>query len=145
MNAYLYVKKLDPRATQPTVAYPGEDLGYDVYASQDAWLFRDKVTRVHTGIAVSAVKHDYPMGLIMKDRSSMANKGVFVHGGVIDSGYTGEIMVSMTTHNVAPYLILEGVKFCQMVPVPVLTGEVIEVQELEPGHRGENGHGSTGV
>jgi len=31
----LKVKKLSPAATLPTVAHPGEDIGYDLYSAED--------------------------------------------------------------------------------------------------------------
>lgn len=149
----LKVLKLDPRATLPTVAYVGEDLGYDVYALEDCWVYQHS-TRIHTGIACAAYEQTEwdrwyatitrPLGLIVKDRSSMANKGVYTHGGVIDSGFRGEILVNMTCDKLTPYYIQAGDRIAQMVPVPVLTGDVQEVTELPPGARGEKGHGSSG-
>jgi dUTP diphosphatase len=143
----LLVKLLEPGATLPTVAHPGEDLGYDVYSLNQVWLYRGKMERVRTGIAVAAyevhMKHT-PLGLILKDRSSMAGKGVHTHGGVIDAGYRGEIMVSMTTINQLPYMIEAGAKIAQMVPVPVLTGKVLETDDLGGSKRGQKGFGSSG-
>ncbi len=34
----LKVKKLSPDAVLPTVAHPGEDIGYDLYSSEDVTL-----------------------------------------------------------------------------------------------------------
>lgn len=146
----LKVTKLDPAATLPTVAHPGEDIGYDLYALEDIFVIKGSVVKVRTGIAVAAFKENSlfqnlePLGLLIKDRSSMASKGVFTHGGVIDAGYRGEILVNLSTINLTPYMIVAGAKFAQMVPVPVLTAEVVEVT-LPPGSRGEKGFGSTGV
>jgi dUTPase len=36
------VKILHPRAKAPTVAHPGEDLGYDLYAVEDTFLIRGR-------------------------------------------------------------------------------------------------------
>jgi len=145
----LKVQRLDPNARLPTVAYPGEDLGYDVYALEDTWVIKGNMTVARTGIAVAAFKTGglfvdmEPLGLLIKDRSSMAAKGIFTHGGVIDSGYRGEILVNLSTINNGPYFIMAGAKFCQMVPVRVLTGDVLEM-ELPPANRGKNGFGSSG-
>ena len=95
--ASLTVQLLDEFAKAPTVAHPGEDIGYDVYASRDQSLVPGKVFRVPTGIAVEGETDGMPVGFLVKDRSSMAAKGVFTHGGVIDSSYRGEIVVLMTT------------------------------------------------
>jgi dUTP pyrophosphatase len=86
----------------------------------------------------------------------MASNGVFTHGGVIDAGYRGEIVVLMSafaatqfvtagaTYVGDPIKIEAGQKIAQMIPVPVLTGEVVEVDALPPSSRGENGFGSSG-
>src|SRR5271156_2115644 len=95
--ASLSVKLLDESAKAPTVAHPGEDIGYDLYANQDHTLVPGQVHRVHTGVAVEGEAGGLPGGFLVKDRSSMASKGVFTHGGVIDSAYRGQIVVLMTT------------------------------------------------
>ncbi len=141
--ASLHVKFLSESAKAPTVAHPGEDIGYDLYASQPCTLLPGQVQRVHTGIAVAGEVDGAPAGFLVKDRSSLAAKGVFTHGGVIDSSYRGEIMVLMTTLAEA-YEIHAGDKIAQLVPVPVLTGEVSVATELTVGARGSRGFGSSG-
>lgn len=89
----LKVKLLDKKATAPTVANPGEDLAYDLYALEDTTVRINTVTKVRTGVAVAYLKDDKPYGLLMRDRSSMASKGIAITGGVIDSGYRGEVLV----------------------------------------------------
>lgn len=95
----LQVKLLDPRAKVPTVANPGEDLAYDLYALEDTTVRINSVTKVKTGIAVAFVspnpKDKRLYGLLIRDRSSMAAKGIATTAGVIDSGYRGEVMVLM--------------------------------------------------
>ena len=51
-DAVLRVKLLEPDAKAPTVAHPGSDLGFDLYALEDAVLEPGVMTRVRTGIAV---------------------------------------------------------------------------------------------
>ena len=151
----LHVKRLDSKATLPTVAHPGEDMGYDVYALEPVWVYKWPC-HVRTGIACSAYnpqptfresdcRRTGKLGLIIKDRSSMAKKGVFTHGGVIDAGYTGEIIVTLTHTGPAPYMVQAGDKIAQMVPVPVLTGPVMEVSDLEMSDRRDKGFGSSGT
>jgi len=82
------------------------------------------------------------LGLLLKTRSGMASFGFTVEGGVIDPRYTGEIIVLLSCKY--DFTINPGDKIAQAVPVEVLTGEVIEVEELEAGARGEKGFGSTG-
>jgi dUTP pyrophosphatase len=140
----LQVKKLDSRAILPTVAHVG-DLGYDLYAIEDAWVYKDKITLVHTGISCIALNtfHE-PMGFLIKERSSMALKDVFTKAGVVDAGYRGEIRVMLTNGSLTPYFVKAGDKVAQMIPMMVLTGEVKEVDSLPGSARGESGFGSTG-
>jgi dUTP pyrophosphatase len=74
----------------------------------------------------------------------MASRGIATTGGVIDAGYRGEILVLMTNLGDAEIEIKAGEKIAQMIPVPVLTGAVEEVDTLEESARAEKGFGSSG-
>ena len=144
----LSVVKLDDRARLPEVAHPGEDIGYDLFALEDTSLIPNGVTKVRTGIAAQASwRGCEPCGLLIRDRSSVAMKGIFVVGGVIDAGYTGEICVCLydlgNLSRIWEHKIKAGQKIAQMVPVPVLTGEVIETDSLGKTQRAKRGFGST--
>lgn len=145
----LKVKLLDHRATAPTVGHAGEDLGYDLYAIQDTVLMPGVVTKVETGVAASAYTttlsgKTFGMGLLYRDRSSMAEKGIIVVGGVIDAGYTGELKVMLLNLSGVAYKIGAGDRIVQMLPQMVLTGETEVVDELAESSRGAGGFGSTG-
>jgi dUTP pyrophosphatase len=143
----LKVKLLDPRAKAPTVATPGEDLGFDMYALEDTTLYTFQVTKVRTGISIELPSG---FGAIIKDRSSMAARGITTSAGVIDSGYRGECVVLLTlggTPNgsyIQPYNIKAGDKIAQIIPVRVHTCPVEVVSELAASARGEKGFGSSG-
>ena len=142
----LRVKLLDPRARPPAVAHPGEDLGYDVFSLEPATLAPHATVRLRTGIAVEArhpVTSD-PLGLLVRDRSSVAARGIATTGGVIDAGYRGEILILMTNLGPAPIDLKAGEKIAQMIPVPVLTGQVHQVESLEDSARAGKGFGSSG-
>ncbi|MDR3754014.1 MAG: dUTP diphosphatase [Terracidiphilus sp.] len=142
----LRVKRLEPGARLPVVAHPGEDLGYDVFALEAAVLAPRATVKLRTGIAVEArdPKTGAPLGLLVRDRSSMAARGLATTGGVIDSGYRGEILIVMTNLGDAAQELQAGEKVAQMVPVPVLTGPIQEVESLEGSVRAAKGFGSTG-
>jgi dUTP pyrophosphatase len=74
----------------------------------------------------------------------MAAKGLATTGGVIDAGYRGEILILITNLGDAVVTIGAGEKVAQMIPVPVLTGLVQEVESLEGSARLEKGFGSSG-
>jgi dUTP pyrophosphatase len=142
----LRVKLLEAGARAPVVAHPGEDLGYDLFALDTIALAPRATAKVRTGIAVEArdPKTGAPLGLLVRDRSSMAARGVATTGGVIDSGYRGEILVLMTNLGDVAVELKAGEKIAQMVPVPVLTGLIQEVETLEDSARAEKGFGSSG-
>ncbi len=142
----LRVRKLEAGARAPEVAHAGEDLGYDVFALEGAVLEPRATVRVRTGIAVEArdPRTDEALGLLVRDRSSMAARGVATTGGVIDAGYRGEILVLMTNLGSAAVELKAGEKIAQMIPVPVRTGAVEVVESLEESARAAKGFGSSG-
>ena len=137
----LKVKRHTDTAKLPEKAHQG-DLGYDVFADEDKWIEPGGFKLVSTGISVHNSSYKY--GFIIKDRSSIAMKGLFTHAGVIDAGYTGEIKVLFHNNNATAIKIEQGDKIAQLVPTKVVSFEVEEVDELFETKRGENGFGSTG-
>jgi dUTP pyrophosphatase len=142
----LRVRLLETGARLPVVAHPGEDLGYDLFALEAVRLEPHATVRVRTGIAVEARHPETgaPLGLLVRDRSSMAARGIATTGGVIDAGYRGEILVLMTNLSKTTVDLNAGEKIAQMIPVPVLTGLVQEVETLEDSARAARGFGSSG-
>lgn len=66
--------------------------------------------------------------------------------GLIDQDYQGEIMIKMRNEGSAPFKIERFDRIAQMMFVPVLTPELVEVSEFsEKTARGEGGFGSTGI
>ena len=142
----LRVKLLEAGARLPVVAHPGEDLGYDLFALEGAVLAPRATVKVRTGISVEA-RHPETgaaLGLLVRDRSSMAARGIATTAGVIDAGYRGEILILMTNLGETVVELNAGEKIAQMIPVPVLTGDVVQVAELEESLRAEKGFGSSG-
>jgi dUTP pyrophosphatase len=166
IEAVLRVKLLHPDAKAPTVAHPGNDLGFDLYALEDAVLEPGVMTRVRTGIAIEGPEG---YGFVLGDRSSMALRGITYAGGRIDAGYRGEILVCLVNVNQPVYTLVEdhdtsgtlrgvslaksdvtillhkGDKIVQMTPVRVSTEwPVAVVEDLAESRRGERGFGSSG-
>ena len=83
------------------------------------------------------------MGLFIKDRSSIASKGVHVLGGVIDPDYTGYINVVLINLTREDVIIPEGVAIAQAVPIKSTEVVLMEVNELMDRKRGDKGFGST--
>src|ERR1700759_104702 len=119
----LKVKKLSPDAVLPTVAHPGEDIGYDLYASEEVTIPPRGAAGVHTGIAIEFVP---VAGAIVKTRSGLAKKRLMCNAGVIDAGYRGEIIVLMENLGGDPFVIHKGDKIAQLLEHPFLAGEILE-------------------
>ena len=135
-----------PEGKAPTVAHPGEDLGYDLYAAESVTIPARGGAIVPTGISVELTSDDgaRPMGALVRDRSSMAVKHIIATAGVIDSGYRGEIRIVMENLSDSPFEIHVGDKIANLVPYPVLTSSVQVVEELAESNRATGGFGSTG-
>jgi dUTP pyrophosphatase len=136
----LKVKKLSPDAVMPTVAHPGEDIGYDLYSAEELTIPARGAAGVHTGIAIEFAP---AAGGIVKTRSGLAKKRLMCNAGVIDAGYRGEIIVLMENLGDQPYTIRKGDKIAQLLEHPFLAGEVSE-SELSDAARGARGFGSSG-
>jgi dUTP pyrophosphatase len=140
----LKVKFLRAGAKAPTVAHPGEDLGYDIFAAETVTFAARGSAIVPTAIAIElASKSGEPMGAILRDKSSLASRRL-IAAGVIDSGYRGEIKVVMENLADTPAEIRSGEKIANLIPYPVLTGEVEVVEELGASQREARGFGSSG-
>jgi len=75
----------------------------------------------------------------------MAAKGLKTMGGVIDSGYRGEIKIVVHNLSDQSFTFEAGTKVAQMLIQPVEQKKLLEVEELEDTSRGEGGFGSTGL
>lgn len=141
----LRVKLLNASAKPPTVAHPGEDLGYDIYAAFKIAIPPQTHAIVPTGIAIECTSPaGEPMGALLRDKSSMAARRLVLTGGVIDAGYRGEIKVLMENLSDTPQVINAGDKIANLIPYPVLTGEVQVVEDLAESKRKAGGFGSSG-
>jgi dUTP pyrophosphatase len=141
----LKVRLLRPGAKAPTIAHPGEDLAYDVYAAEAVAIPARGHAVVLSGIAIELTSEaGESMGALLRDRSSMAARRLALTAGVIDAGYRGEIKVLMENLGDAPAEIHAGDKIANLIPYPVLTTEVQVVEELAESQRKAKGFGSSG-
>jgi dUTP pyrophosphatase len=131
------VKRLDPRAVIPTRGTDGA-AGFDLTAiSKEGPMYR-------TGLAF-----DIPDGYVMlvfsrsghgfKENTRLANCV-----GVVDSDYTGEVMVKLTRDDGHRVSALPGDRVAQAVFLRLPKIEMEETETLKETKRGENGFGSTG-
>ena len=140
------IKKLDERASLPE--YGTEfSAGADLRACIDSPLRIEsgKTVLVHTGLSV-----EIPAGFggFVHARSGLATKLGLAPAnkvGVIDSDYRGEIMVALHNHSDVDRVIEHGERIAQLVIMPYLACEFLEVESLSETIRGEGGFGSTGT
>jgi len=138
----LKVKKLLKEAKLPVRKREG-DAGLDLYSVEDVNLNPGEWKAIPTGIAVEIPK-GY-VGLI-KDRSGLALKhALHCLAGVIDENYRGEIKVVVINLGREKVFIQKGTRIAQLLLVPYLKVEPVEVEELSNTERGEKGFGSSGV
>jgi dUTP pyrophosphatase len=64
--------------------------------------------------------------------------------GVIDTGYTGAIIVKLYNHGDTDFTIRRGDKLTQLVLLPIGLPELEECSGLDETERGDGGFGSTG-
>lgn len=137
------IKLLDENAVVPTFANPG-DAGADLYSIESVTIHGRTQKLVRTGIAL-----EIPLGYmgLIRPRSGLATKlGIGMNSsGVVDSGYRGEISMTLINHSDKSYNVSPGQRIAQIVFVPVVSGFTFEVvDELSDTKRGEGGYGSTG-
>jgi dUTP pyrophosphatase len=96
-----------------------------------------------TGIAVKIPEGHF--GMIVP-RSSMGKRGLMLANtvGIIDSGYTGELMVLLRNMKPTVNVIEAGDRVAQLVIVPFTTVKLERVLVLPETERGAGGFGSTG-
>src|SRR5437588_3963855 len=79
-------------------------------------------------------------------RSSIAKQGVFTEGGVIDSGYIGDVKLLLGNRNPTEIIKLyQGDYVAQLIIHKIYEGDLKEVTELPDTQRGNKGFRSTGI
>ena len=137
----LNIKRLAFNAILPSYSHDG-DAAMNLHTVETAILQPGDRKVFRTGIAMS-IPAGYA-GLIW-DRSGLATKsGLKVLGGVIDSGYRGEIGVGLVNLSSDAIEIKACDNIAQMLIQEIKQPLLVEVEELDSTSRGEDGFGSTG-
>jgi dUTP pyrophosphatase len=139
----LKVKCINEKAKLPEYAHPG-DAGLDLFSVENVEIQPGDVALVKTGIIIELPENTEAQirprsGLALKNKITVLNTP-----GTIDEGYRGEIGIILINHGKSPFKVEEGMKIAQMIVKPVLSVDVIEVNEISDTKRGEGGFGSTG-
>ena len=131
---------LEKGAFVPTRAH-GTDAGLDLRAYHSDTVGVHDSTVFRTGVHVQIPKGC--CGLLVSKSGLMTKCGI-TSTGLIDEGYTGEILVKLFNNGRASYKVNAGDKISQLVIIPVRYEPVELVDYLEETERGNNGYGSSG-
>jgi len=105
------------------------------------------MTRIPAGGTVkvpTGVAFNIPPGYFGKiyNRSGVSTqRALIIKAGVIDSGYTGEIMLVVYNHGDMPEVIDVKTKLAQIAFHEVPTVELVQVEKLESTDRADKGFG----
>ena len=132
--------KLDPWGITPTRAHD-TDAGLDIYSP-----ITEVIQPFSSGIFHTGVHVQLPPGTvgIMASKSGLNVKHGITSTGVIDEGYSGELVVKLYNHTDKGYMVAFGDKITQLLVLPVRYEPIEIVDEIEAGERGDSGFGSTG-
>lgn len=139
------IKVLREGIQLPSYAHEG-DAGLDLRAAEEIVLAPGERAIVHCGFSL-AIPEGYA-GFVLP-RSGLATKhGITVPNspGLIDSGYRGEMMVSLV--NLDPemeFLIEHGMRIAQLVILKTPTVMLEVVADLDTTQRDIGGFGSSGI
>lgn len=121
-NESLYVIKMIEGAKLPVRKFP-TDAGIDFYSLEDYIVSSHSWQVCRTGIKISMPENT--VGLIYpKSRNDH-----LIGAGVVDSDYTGEILIKIINYTDDEMIIKAGTAIGQMVLLPCFTPEVVEKKE----------------
>lgn len=117
------------------------DAGADIRTPEGFTLKAHGSEIVATGVHV-----ELPAGTVgmLKSKSGLNTRYGIVSEGVIDEGFSGEIIVKLYNLSDHDYLFQRGDKITQLVVMPVHYVTYEQVDEIRAGERGTDGYGSTG-
>ena len=136
----LLVERIRPEAKLPNKAHEN-DAGFDLFSSEYYSIPAYGQALVETGVKIAIP--DNHVGLIW-DKSGLANEGITTMGGVIDSGYRGEIKVIVKNLSEDIFNIIPGQKIAQLIIQTISPIRIRESKIENNSKRGEGGFGSTG-
>lgn len=133
--------KLDEGATMPRREH-STDSGLDLFSREEVNIIPYGTATFHTGVHIELPPNT--AGVIMPKSGLCVNHDITTFG-LIDEGYSGEIIVKLFNHGEGSFHVCPRMKIAQLVIMPVLYETLELVDELDENtERGNNGIGSTG-
>lgn len=136
----------DKGAIMPTRAHEF-DAGLDLYSTVDADIIPrlsgswENSVSIDTGVHIQIPKGCYGE---VASKSGLNVKHGLTATGIIDSGYTGSIVVKLYNNSNKHYKVRKGDKIAQLLIVKCELPTLRAVDSLEETERGDGGFGSTG-
>ncbi len=132
--------QLDKGAYLPEKAHAA-DAGYDLRSPVDAVVPAAGSVTIDTGVHL-----ELPAGVcgLLVSKSGLNVHHSVKSTGLIDSGYTGSIVVKLYNYAAEPYIVKAGDKISQIVLLAALDVPIIRTDRLPDTERGSRGFGSTG-
>ncbi len=121
--------------------------GLDLRACLDASILLKpgETELIPTGLAIHI--DDPSLAAVLLPRSGLGHKHGIVLGnlvGLIDSDYQGQVFVSCWNRGKNDFTIEVGERIAQMVFVPVIQAQWVQVEDFDLSDRAEGGFGHTG-
>ena len=141
-HAEIQIVCLTPRALMPRRKFPG-DAGFDLAIPEDRVLPPGVPCQIDLEIVLQIPRGWY--GQIL-GRSSVFQRGLSVHPGVIDSDYRGSVKLLVENRKEEGIQVRSGERLAQLLilPVPRVDLRRVSASEIESTERGQGGFGSTG-
>ena len=133
----------DPEFTVPTIAY-GDDAGYDLYSAETITILPHSCEGVNCKFNM-AIPQGY-FGKIYSRSGLVKRKSITAEGGVLDSGFRGDVFVFLFNHGAELFTVKPGDKIAQLVFMKKETVEFVKVDDffkLGKSERGTLGFGSS--
>ena len=127
---------MNDNAITPTRASK-ESAGLDLNCNIDIDIEVGSIKKVNTAICISLPENSYRS---IRDKSSLASKGLLTVRGVIDKDYTREIIVIMTSL-IKTIKIKKGQKIAQLIVYNITYPEIKKVESLKETERNNKGFG----
>ena len=141
-NIEIEIELMNSSADVPSKKHES-DIGYDISSAENIKITSNEVTLVKTGIAISLPVQCAGFVLPRSGLSTKHKITLINSPGLIDPGYTGELLVPLINHSTEDYEIKIGDRIAQLVLINTNQVEFKIVDKMPDTERNSGGFGST--
>jgi len=141
-NIEIEIKLINSNAKVPAKNH-NSDIGYDISSSKNISLKSNEVALVNTGVAINLPEHCAGFVLPRSGLSTKHKITLINSPGLIDPGYTGELLIPLINHSDLDYEIKSGDRIAQLVLINTFSVDFKIVKTLPETDRSSGGFGST--